>query len=529
MSASAAMERPATTGDPEPAAALDPTPPVDPRRWQALLVLAAALLLIAIDNTVLNLALPSLARDLAPSATQLLWIIDAYSLVLAGLLVTAGTVGDRWGRKRLLLAGVALFGAASLLAAYAPTAEVLIASRVLLGVGGALIMPSTLSILRNSFPDPKERTLAIGIWGATASAGAGLGPIVGGVLLQWFSWHAVFLINVPVMVVVLALGAAWLRESRDPNPGPWDAPGAVMAGGGLVALVWGIKEASSHGPLSLGALVPLVGAAALLTAFVLRQGRIATPLIDVGLFRNRRFSTAVACNMLAMFGLAGLLFFASLLLQVVLGYSPLESGVRLLPAVIGSAVAAPLVGPLARWFGQRVPVAGGLLLGAASLLVVGIAGAGAGYPVLAVSFAGVGAGVGLVMTASSDAIITAAPPAKAGAAAAISETGYELGTALGVAVLGSVMNAAYREGFPAVAGVPEAELSAARASLTAAAEVAAALGGEAGAALLGAGRAAFVQGLSLTTGIGAAVLLIAAGAAWFLLPRTGEAAGPVAH
>jgi DHA2 family multidrug resistance protein-like MFS transporter len=492
-------------------------------------VVASALLLIAIDNTVLNLALPALAADLAPSGTQLLWIVDAYALVLAGLLVTAGTLGDRWGRKRLLLVGVVLFGVASLLAAAAPNAGLLIAARVLLGIGGALIMPSTLAILRNSFPDPRERTLAIGVWGAVASAGAALGPIVGGVLLQWFSWHAVFLINVPVMVVVLALGAAWLKESRDPHPGRWDAPSALLAGGGLVALVWGIKEASSYGLLDPGAVGPLVAAAFLLTAFVTRQRRIEHPLIDVGLFRSRRFSTAAACNTLALFGLAGLLFFASLLLQVVLGYSPLESGVRLLPAVIASAVAGPLVGPIARRFGLRVPIAGGLFLGAASLFAIGVAGADGGYLVLAVAFAGVGAGIGLAMTASSDAIVSAAPPAKAGAAAAISETGYELGTALGVAVLGSVMNAAYRGGFPPLAGVPEAALEAARSSLPATVEAAAALGGEAGATLLAAGREVFVQGLSLTTGIGAAVLLAAAVAAWFLLPKAGEATAPAVH
>lgn len=503
--------------------------PPDPGRWRALAVLSAAVLLIAIDNTVLNLALPALARDLSPTATQLLWIVDAYSLVLAGLLVTAGTLGDRWGRKRLLLAGVVLFGTASLLAALAPTAEALIAARVLLGVGGALIMPSTLSILRNAFDDAKERTLAIGIWGATASAGAGLGPIVGGLLLQWFSWHAVFLINVPVMILVLMLGVAWLRESRDPHPGQWDAMSAIMAGAGLVALVWGIKDASSHGLVSLGALGSLVVATVLLAAFVLRQGRIVTPLIDIGLFRDRGFSAAVACNMLALFGLAGLLFFASLLLQIVLGYTPLESGLRLLPVVVGSAAAAPLVGPIARRFGQRVPIAGGLLLCAASLLAVGAFGADGSYAVLALAFAGVGIGAGLAMTASSDAIITAAPPAKAGAAAAISETGYELGTALGVAVLGSVMNAAYREGFPAIAGVPEDALAAARSSLPAAAEAAAALGGQAGEALLEAGRVAFTQGLSLTTGIGAAVLLLAAAAAWFLLPTRGGAAAAKAE
>ncbi|HZH06193.1 MAG TPA: MFS transporter [Lautropia sp.] len=498
---------------------LAPVTPPDPGRWRALAVLAAAMLLIAIDNTVLNLALPALARDLAPTATQLLWIVDVYSLVLAGLLVTAGTLGDRWGRKRLLLAGVTLFGIASVLAALAPTAEMLIAARVLLGVGGALIMPSTLSLLRNTFHDARERTLAIGIWGATASAGAGLGPIVGGILLQWFSWPAVFLINVPVMLMVLLLGVLWLRESRDPHPGQWDAVSALLSGAGLVALVWGIKEASSHGLLTPGSLLPLVGAVVLFTIFVVRQGQLVTPLIDVQLFRNRVFSTAVVCTMLALFGLAGLLFFASLLLQIVLGYSPLESGLRLLPAVIGSALAAPLVGPIVRRFGLRGPIAGGLALGAISLLAVGLLGAETPFPPLALAFAGVGMGVGLAMTASSDAIITAAPPARAGAAAAISETGYELGTALGVAVLGSVMNVAYQGGFPMLDGVPEDALVAARSSLPAAVEAAAALGGSAGDALLAASQAAFLSGLMLTTGIGGAIMLLAAGAAWRLLPR----------
>jgi DHA2 family multidrug resistance protein-like MFS transporter len=255
----------------------------------------------------------------------------------------------------------------------------------------------------------------------------------------------------------------------------------------------------------------------LLATFVVRQGRLVTPLIDVQLFRNRIFSTAVACNMLALVGLSGLLFFASLLLQVVLGFSPLESGLRLLPAVIGSALAAPLVGSVVRRFGPRGAIAGGLALGAGSLLVVGTLGATPSFFLLGFAFACVGLGEGMAMTASSDVILSAAPPTTAGAAAAISETGYELGNALGIAVLGSVMNVAYRRSFPTLEGVPDDALDPARSSLPAAA---AALGGVQGAALLDAGQAAFMQGLTLTTGIGGAILLLAAGAAWRLLPSS---------
>ncbi|MET8760091.1 MFS transporter [Lentzea sp. NPDC004782] len=412
------------------------------RKWAALGVLALALLLIAVDATVLALAIPALQHDLAPSPAQVLWIGDVYSFVLGGLLVTMGTLGDRIGRKKLLLTGAAGFGAASLLAAFAPSAGWLIAARALLGVAGATIMPSTLSIIRNLFTDPVERTRAVAVWAAMATAGAALGPLVGGVLLEHFWWGSVFVINLPVMVLLLVFGAWWLPESRDPAPGPFDLASAALSAVGVVPLVYAVKEFALAGPSWTALLAALVGMAGL-RLFVRRQQTSAHPMFDVSLFRSPAFSGAVGATMIAVFALTGLVFFLSQYFQNVLGYSPLQAGLRELPLGAAGVLVIALIGPAVRRLGLGRAIALGLLVSAGGLAIVGFS---ARYGAIAVALVVVGAGVGLALTLTTDAVVSAVPADKAGAASAVSETAYELGAALGIAVLGTVLSAWARAG-----------------------------------------------------------------------------------
>ncbi|MFE5189083.1 MFS transporter [Streptomyces sp. NPDC056628] len=480
-------------------------------RWLALSVLVLAVLLVAVDATVLGLATPYISEDLKPSGTQLLWIGDVYSFVIAGLLVSMGSLGDRIGRKRILLVGATAFGALSVLNAYATSPEMLIAARALLGVAGATLMPATLALIRNLFHDPRERSLAIGIWGATASAGTAVGPIAGGFLLEHFWWGSVFLINLPVMVVLVLVGVRLLPESRDPAPGPWDLPSVLLSLLGMVGVVYAVKEAAAHGFTWLTLVAGLAGAGALY-GFVRRQLTMPAPLLDMRLFRHRGFSGAVLADLLTILGLSGLVFFLSQFLQLVQGRGPLEAGLAELPAAIGAVVAGLVAGRAARRFSVRAVVSAGLAAIGVALAVLTVVDRTTGYPLLGAALLVVGVGAGFSFTVTSDVILSSVPKEQAGAASAVSETAYELGAALGIAVLGSIVTGVYR-GFTGPAGTP----AEAHESLGGAVEAAADLPARTSEAMLDAARTAFVDGLALAAGAGAAVLLAAAVAAWFLL------------
>ncbi|MEV5515134.1 MFS transporter [Streptomyces flaveolus] len=482
-----------------------------PGRWLALSVLVLAVLLVAVDATVLGLATPYISEDLAPSGTQLLWIGDVYSFVIAGLLVSMGSLGDRIGRKRILLIGATAFGLISVLNAYASTPELMIVARALLGVAGATLMPATLALIRNLFHDPRERSLAVGIWGATASAGTAVGPIVGGFLLEHFWWGSVFLINLPVMVVLVLVGIKLLPESRNPNPGPWDLASVVLSLVGMVGVVYAVKEAAAHGFGWATLAAGLLGAAALY-GFVRRQLTMPVPLLDMRLFRSRGFSGAVLADLLTILGLSGLVFFLSQYLQLVQGRPPFEAGLAELPAAIGAVVAGLIAGRVARRFSVRAVVSGGLAAVGLALAALTVIGQHTGYPLLGAALLVVGVGAGFSFTVTADVILSSVPKEQAGSASAVSETAYELGAALGIALLGSIVTGVYRD-FTGPAGTP----AAAHESLGGAVQAASELPADTAGALLDAARQSFVDGLTLASGVGAVVLLAAAGAAWFLL------------
>ncbi|MFJ2579530.1 MFS transporter [Kitasatospora aureofaciens] len=487
------------------------------RRWTGLAVLVLAITLVAVDATVLSLAIPSISETLRPNGTQLLWIGDAYSFVLAGLLVSMGSLSDRIGRKKLLLIGSSAFGAASLLAAYAPGPGWLIVARALLGVAGATIMPSTLSLIRSLFPDDRERATAIGIWGAAATAGAALGPVVGGVLLEHFWWGSVFLLNIPVLLLLLVFGAWLLPESRDPKPGRWDVLSVALSMAGVIGVVYAIKEAAAHGVARWDVpLAALVGAAAL-TVFVRRQLRLDTPLLDVRLFGDRRFTAAVLASLIALVGLSGVVFVTSQYLQLVRGYEPLRAGLAELPAFVGAVVGGLLTARLVRRSGARAALTFCLLAMGLGVGVLGWLQQDTTYLLLAASFLLVGTAEGVVYTLAADLVLSAAPAEKAGAASAVSETAYELGTALGIALVGSVVGSLYASGLAVPAGTAPAAAARAGESLGGAVETAHGLSQSLAEPLLASAKESFVHGMNVA-GVLAAVLLIGAAAmAWRLL------------
>lgn len=478
-------------------------------RWAVLSVLVFSLLAVAVDVTVLNVAIPTLAQELRPTSAQMLWIVNIYSLMVGGLLLSAGTLGDRFGRKRFLLAGFALFGGASALAALSGSAEMLLFARAALGVGAAVIMPSTLSILRNVFTDRKERTFALGVWASVAGAGAAVGPLLAGFLLGHFWWGSVFLINVPLMGLAFVFGIWLVPESRDPNPPRWDVVGALLSVAGLFTLVYSIQQVSEDG-LTATVMATGLGGIALLFVLVLWLRRTDQPLIDLELFRDRSFAVAAGCLVIAMFAMIGLMFLVTQQLQVVMGYSPLEAGIRLIPLILGAIVGAPLVAVIVPRFGTRVALSIGLLIMAISLLILTNIGPDTSYLILAV-FPVLGAGAGAAMTAASDAIMSTASADRAGGAAGIEETSYQLGSGLGVAVMGSIAAAVYAGQLNPIGGVPDQVMEAARENVAAAAAIADRFPPELGNRLLHAAESAFVESFAFTamvSGISMAALAV---------------------
>jgi MFS transporter, DHA2 family, multidrug resistance protein len=482
----------------------EPTPKAGRREWIGLAVLTLACLLYVMDLTVLHLAVPAISADLQPTSAQLLWIIDSYGFFVAGSLITMGTLGDRIGRRKLLLIGAAAFGVGSLLAAFSPTAELLIVSRALLGVAGATLAPSTLSLIFHMFPDPKQRSVAIGFWIGAFSAGAAIGPVLGGMLLELFWWGSVFLLALPVMAALLILGPRVLPEFRDPAAGRLDLPSAGLSVAAVLAVIYGLKEIAQDGLAWPAALCVLAGLA-IGVGFVRRQRRLADPMIDVGLFKLGRFNAALATNFLAIFMAVGYFLFVAQYLQLVLGLSPLQAGLWSLPSAFGFILGSQL-GP--RVLGNLRParvIGGGLGLAAVGLAVLTQVGASGDLPALVTGSVIVSLGLAPVFGLTTELIVGSAPPEQAGAASGISETGAELGGALGIAIMGSIGVAIYRSQLAdqLPTGLPAEMATAARDTLGSAVAVAAQLPTQTGSAVVAAARDAFVAGMQLSSVIAA--------------------------
>lgn len=487
------------------------------RDWAALAVLTLAVLILTIDSTVLSLAIPSLSADLAPSATQLLWIGDIYSFALAGLLVTMGNVADRIGRRRLLLIGTVGFGLSSALAAFAPNAEALIAARALLGVSGATIMPSTLSLIRNIFPDPRHRATAIAIWSAGTAGGTALGPLVGGLLLESFWWGSVFLINIPVMLLVLGTGLWLLPESRNTGGAPIDLVSAALSVGAIVPTVYAVKVVV-HDGVTLPGLAALITGLVLGRIFVRRQRTLASPLIDVSLFSNPGFTWAVVSSVMAIFSLAGLFYFFSQYLQLVREYPTLKAGIAELPSSAASVLIVVVVGWVVARLGQGRALGAALATAAVGLVALAAAESASEYLYLGVSLAVIGAGIGVATAVSTGAILGAVPASRAGAASAISETGFELGAALGIAVLGTVQDLGYRLYLGEVSpAAPQALTTTAHESLATLAGVVDRTD-PAHAAVFAQAQEAFTHAMQTTATVAAVILALAALMAWRRVP-----------
>jgi DHA2 family multidrug resistance protein-like MFS transporter len=483
-------------------------------------VIALPCLLYSMDLEVLYLAVPSLTTDLEPSSAQLLWITDIYGFLLAGCLITMGTLGDRVGRRRLLLIGAAAFGVASVLAAFSTSVEMLIASRALLGVAAATLAPSTLSLIRNMFLDPAQRTFAIGIWATSFSVGAAIGPLLGGVLLEFFWWGSVFLLAVPVMALLLVLGPMLLPEFRDPGAGRLDLISAGLSLVAVLAVIFGLKRIAQDGLEWLPALSMLAGVAVGFV-FVRRQRTLANPLIDLQLFRAPAFSASLAANTLGIFVAFGAFLFIAQYLQLVLGLSPLKAGLWTLPSAGGFVVGSLLAPVLVRWLRPAFVIAGGLALAAVGLGLLTQVDGESGLAVIVAGSVVLALGVAPSVTLGTDLIVGTATPERAGTASGISETGAELGGALGIAVLGSIGVAVYRgrvaDAVPA--GVPPEDADAARDTLGGAVDAAERLPDQLGATLLDTARDAFTQGLQVVAVSSAAVTLVVAVLVALLLRR----------
>jgi MFS transporter, DHA2 family, multidrug resistance protein len=483
------------------------TPPRAGRReWLGLAVLMLPTLLIVMDLTVLHLAVPQLSADLQPSSSELLWIVDIYGFLIAGSLITMGTLGDRIGRRRLLLIGAAAFGFASVLAAFSPTAQLLIASRALLGIAGATLMPSTLSLISTMFRDPQQRSVAIGIWISGFSAGSAIGPLVGGLLLEYFWWGSVFLLGVPVMLLLLAVGPRLLPEAKDPNAGRLDLLSAALSLVSVLLVIYGVKHSSQEG-LDAQSIITIVAGLTLGIIFVRRQQTLADPLVDLRLFRVPAFSAALIMYTLGVFVSFGAFLFIAQYLQLVAGLSPVQAGAWSVPGALASIVGSNVAPVLVRRVRPAYVAAGGLALAAIGFAMQTQIGVDS-LLIVAISWVLISLGFGLTFTVSTDLVVGSAPPERAGAASALTETGAELGGALGLAVMGSLGMAIYRSRVAAnlPPGVPPEAAAAAQETLGNVMAQAQQLPAATGAALLEVSRLAFTQGLQLLALIAAVVM-----------------------
>jgi EmrB/QacA subfamily drug resistance transporter len=489
------------------------------RRWQALIVLSMSLLIISIDNTILNVALPTIQTELDATSSQLQWVVDGYLLVFAVLLLIAGSLGDRFGRKKALMFGLVVFGAGSLLAAGAPGTTQLIASRGLMGVGAAAIMPTTLSILTNIFPE-NERPKAIAIWSAVAGMGIAIGPTTGGYLIENFDWSSVFLVNIPIVVAGLVASAFLIPESRDPEPAALDFAGAGLSMAGLTAIVWGLIEASERGWGDSLVLSSFAIGSAILALFILWERRTDHPMLDVSVFANRRFSGASIAVAFIFFALMGVVYFLTTYLQSVMGFTALEAGIRMLPVAVGMVAASKPSVLLAQRMGTKLTVAFGMSIVSGALYLLSTCGVDTGYGRVAIALGTLGIGMAFAMSPATESIMGSLPKAKAGIGSAMNDVVREVGGTLGVAVLGSVLASGYGGSMDssAVAGLPADAASAASDSVGGAHEVAAQLSGDAAARLIHLADQAFVDAMATTALLAAAIALVGSLIALVFLP-----------
>lgn len=488
------------------------------RRWLALLVLSASLFVLSIDMTILNVALPELSMDLQATTEEQLWMIDIFSLILTGLLIPMSVLSDRWGRKRTLLIGFGIFGGASLLILFATTPLFVIAIRAILGIGGAMIMPTTLSLIRSIFIDPKERAQALGVWAGVAGVGIALGPIIGGLLLEYFSWHAAFLLNVPLMIIAICAGLILLPEVRDLNPARWDMIATIFSIVGMTSLIWGVKRLAKVGMNDLSTWIAITLAMVLLTSFVVRCLRSTEPFLDIRLFKRKPFTAGVIAALLTMFAMAAVLYLVAQWLQLVKGMTPLESGIRLLPLAGGAIVSTTIAPHLASRLGARIVLSGGLF----------IAGIGFGvlyvspeltYTAVCIALILLGAGTGSLAVATT-MIMSSTPVRKAANAAAIEESAYDFGNVLGIAILGSVASNIYQRELNTTKfvsdGLPGSFIETIEESLASALFVAEEIGSS---ELMTLSLNAFTTSLVRTGLAGAFVMVFAAILVFFLVPK----------
>jgi MFS transporter, DHA2 family, multidrug resistance protein len=492
------------------------------REWVGLIVLSLGALMYVMDLTVLHLAVPKMSADLRPSSTELLWIIDIYGFFVAGALITMGSLGDRIGRRRLLLIGAAAFGITSLLCAFSSSPEMLIVSRAALGIAGATLAPSTLSLIFHMFQDPQQRTVAIGVWIGAFSAGSAIGPVLGGIALEYFWWGSVFLIAIPVMIALLVLGPRLLPEYRDPEAGRLDPASAIMAVGAVLAVIFGLKQIAQDGPgpLAIGAIVVglVVG-----VLWVRRQRQLADPMIDLALFRVPTFNAALVVNFLAIFVVVGYFLFIAQYLQLVAGLTPFQAGLLSLPSAIGFIVGSQAAPRIVQRVKPAYLISGGLAFGSLGLFLLTQVGTTNGLLPLVVASVVISLGLAPVFGLTTELIVGSAPSERAGAASGISETGAELGGALGIAILGSVGAALYRGGVEPslLRGVPPAAATAARDTLGGAVGVAGTLPAGTADTLLAVARTAFVDGMHVAAAIAGVIGLGLAAFAYITLRERG--------